>query len=354
MEDNKIILNGVAVDIEILARNAFEQVVNAINNGVDARDAVTNALSIFNGAYLVVMQTALSKLMAEAIGIKRLQQYKIGKLTLSSALYDNARQVASVVKQIIEDHARYAHNVHKLALQLFEGYNYRANEPLKVTVKLPLYLQNALVDKEVQAVLSRIQALNLVTQPLKASYLSLLDKLLKDSKQSIIEKAIKVAVYEKTRYFANRIAQTELHRAHTNKIALNLMELKDLEVVQYMLSATHPRFDICDLYANQDKYGLGRGIYPRALVVKPPLHPHCRCLLRPRLDLSADGARLRGASAKKYLTSLDAHDAALVAGSKEKLARMLNGESAESVYNENIPDGYKIQTIQEYLETRGF
>jgi hypothetical protein len=77
------------------------------------------------------------------------------------------------------------------------------------------------------------------------------------------------------RYFANRIAQTELHRAFTTKQAADLMEDEEVEWVQWRLSVTHPRPDICDLHAHVDRYGLGPGVYPKPLAPLPPAHPHC-------------------------------------------------------------------------------
>ena len=41
------------------------------------------------------------------------------------------------------------------------------------------------------------------------------------------------------------------------------MEDDDIETVQWKLSSAHPCYDICDLYANADLYGLGKGIFPK-------------------------------------------------------------------------------------------
>jgi len=49
---------------------------------------------------------------------------------------------------------------------------------------------------------------------------------------------------------------------------------------QWRLSRSHPRADICDVYASVD-YGLGRGVHPKGKLPRLPAHPHCMCYLVP-------------------------------------------------------------------------
>ena len=60
----------------------------------------------------------------------------------------------------------------------------------------------------------------------------------------------------------------------------NYMDGDDIEAVQWKLSSTHPCYDICDLYANADLYGLGKGILPKDKVPMLPAHPNCMCHLK--------------------------------------------------------------------------
>ena len=103
---------------------------------------------------------------------------------------------------------------------------------------------------------------------LKAAYLQALEA---GKGEQHLAKQLKIAWYEKNRYFANRIAQTELHRAYTDQLAADLMAEPKLQYVQIRLSQKHLKTDICDLHTKQDKYGLGAGVYPKAAV--PPLLP---------------------------------------------------------------------------------
>ena len=65
------------------------------------------------------------------------------------------------------------------------------------------------------------------------------------------------------RYFANRIAQTELHRAYSDEKSREMVADAELTVVQVRMSATHPKTDICDFHSRLDKYGLGPGAIRR-------------------------------------------------------------------------------------------
>ena len=49
---------------------------------------------------------------------------------------------------------------------------------------------------------------------------------------------------------------------------------------RWMLSPLHKEIDICDDYANEDKFGLGAGVFPSGQEPCYP-HPNCRCWLAP-------------------------------------------------------------------------
>ncbi len=52
-------------------------------------------------------------------------------------------------------------------------------------------------------------------------------------------------------------------RAYNDGAMAKYMEGDDIETIQWKLSSAHPCYDICDLYANADLYGLGKGIFPK-------------------------------------------------------------------------------------------
>lgn len=70
-------------------------------------------------------------------------------------------------------------------------------------------------------------------------------------------------------------------RAYNDGVIAKYMEGDDIGTVQWKLSSTHPCYDICDLYANADLYGLGKGIFLKNKVLMLPAHPNCMCHLKP-------------------------------------------------------------------------
>lgn len=80
-------------------------------------------------------------------------------------------------------------------------------------------------------------------------------------------------------YAARRLARTEITaaagRATINASAANPF----VTGVQWRLSASHPRIDICDHYARGGENG--DGVYPVDQVPPYPPHPHCLCSLLP-------------------------------------------------------------------------
>jgi hypothetical protein len=79
------------------------------------------------------------------------------------------------------------------------------------------------------------------------------------------------------------------------------------------------------------------------------VHPHCRCYLRQRGDLSATHAREDPAAARTFLSRLDPKDAARVAGSRAKRDEMLKGTAPETIWNAKRPEAYRIGTVGDVI-----
>lgn len=80
---------------------------------------------------------------------------------------------------------------------------------------------------------------------------------------------------------AERIARTEGARARYDAFMARNGEDEDVVAYKWKLGSWHPAEDICDMYANADLYGLGKGIFPKDKVVPQPAHPHCLCHYAP-------------------------------------------------------------------------
>ncbi len=116
------------------------------------------------------------------------------------------------------------------------------------------------------------------TKSLKAAYSNLV-KAAQTGTEEQLEKACYVAIQEKSRYVAQRIIRTELSRAYSDGFNAKIMQDDDVVAVRLRLSTRHPVFDICNLFAEADMYGLGKGVYPKDKAPPIPLHPHCMCRL---------------------------------------------------------------------------
>lgn len=153
---------------------------------------------------------------------------------------------------------------------------------------------------------------------LQAAYNELLEAVQKGNEKAI-EKAVEVAVNEKSRYVAERITRTEMARARADGFIAKMKTDADIVAVKFKLSSRHPVFDICDMYAKADMYGLGAGIYPKDKLPPLPVHPHCLCwyveVIEGEVDMQQQRDQVREAG-DKWLNSLPESRRAQVLGRK--------------------------------------
>ena len=72
---------------------------------------------------------------------------------------------------------------------------------------------------------------------------------------------------------ALRVFRTELNRAHGEAYQAAAFEHPDVIGTRFLLSPRHPEADICDMHASVNRYGLGKGVYPKGK--NPwPAHPN--------------------------------------------------------------------------------
>ena len=172
-------------------------------------------------------------------------------------------------------------------------------------------------------------------------------KLLKDESKLVADRALKIAGYEKARYYAKRIALNETARAYNDARALEYTKSDDIQVVKIQMSKTHPRTDICDYYASVDKYGLGAGVYPKDKAPVPPFHPFCRCQMVPKYADEYSKPKLNADADKEYLSGLKEWQRARILGSKDKANEALKTGDINSVFNAMKPERYKVKSINE-------
>lgn len=355
-EQEQALLDAAALGIDDDVREAYREVVRRIEEGEPPRVAIAAVMATFAGAYAQTLARGFSAILALSIGTESVLAMRVGDMSLSARLYAESQQVSAVVQNIVSRHAAGFHDARALTLQLFEGYGFRADEPLKINPRnprLPKYLRSELLkDPGLAGDLSRhfatVQAGKLKTPALRAAYLEYLDALEQGKGQQVLNRKMEVAFNERVRHFANRIAQTELHRAYADRQAVEIMEDEDAVFVQIRMSRTHPKTDVCDYFASVDRYGLGNGVYPKHLAPKPGFHPYCRCIAALRLDIDPGTKwRERPEAGQAWLRAQGLNEGAAVMGSRARRDRVLKGEDPLAVWNERSKPMYQVKTVGE-------
>ncbi len=325
--------------------------------GAAPREALAAVMRSFPRAQAQIMAQAMSDLLGRAVGTEAVGRLRVGVagVTLSGALWADVEATGKVVANIIQRHARGWADARALALEMFEGYGFRPREALRLAPQnhaLPKYLRTELLtDPGIRGELARFFARGRAsarkTAPLRQSYLDALDAIEAGRGQAVLARKLEIAGFEKLRYNAQRIARTELARAHECARALELQARDDVQFVQVRMSRAHPAPDICDYHASIDRYGLGKGVYPKHLAPVPPYHPHCLCVLAPRIDFDEDQKwRERPDAGRDWLARQDPHHAARIAGSRDKRDAILQGRAELlDLYNRAQHERYRIRTL---------
>jgi hypothetical protein len=360
-EEERALLAAAAARLDADMRAAFAELLRLIRDeGMSPRDAVAQVMGDVQADMAAAIALGLSAVLERDVTASEVLRMGVGPLQLSARLYGEAQAVGAVVGGIVDRHLHGFADARRLALDLFEGYGFRAPgaEPLqwnRANTKLPRYLREVLayapgVERALAARVAQIQVSGLSTGGLRASYSALLAAIARAEQGPggrALNKRLEVAFFERMRYFAQRIAQTEIHRAYANREAMAMMADPDIKFVQIRRAPGSSHDCICALYAGRDRYGLGQGVYPKALAPLPGYHPYCRCVVSPRLDLDRKTAQPEDPAADAYfLRRLDPSVAARVMGSRAKLDRVLtDGTSADAVVNAARSPAYRVRTV---------
>lgn len=352
-EQHREELRKTGAAVEVLAEAAFVEFMRRLKAaGYDnPRDILADILVGFGDDYTTELAAAMTRTLRKSISAESVGEIKIGKVTLKNKLIKDAAVVSADVERVIKKHVKGWQSINKLAVELYDGYtaDKQVIEWSPRNRDLPLYIRDVLRDRPTQIQLAKItrRAVNdkIKTPALRAAYNELLAEVERGAGFNALSKKLNVALNERMRFQTNRIAQTELHRAWSDAQAKELLDNDEIEVVTFKLSSSHPATDICDVYAMQDLYGLGKGVYPKDKAPAVPLHPYCRCRLQGSLTKKADGAKHNPNAQKELMQSIAKQNedmARKMAGSNRKLDLMLRGKSLESIYNKGKPEQYHI------------
>ena len=244
-------------------------------------------------------------------------------LTLSERTTRGGILVRELVARTISEQIKKSATYRQASLAIFDGYQEAGIIP---TQSLPTFLREltqvarrAGVSRgEILAALKPIrrQIAKGTIAGMRAAYSQLVDAL-EDQNEKALNKAIYAATQERTRYFADRIARTEMARAYQDGFLLKWDNNEDCVAYQWKLSGRHPRYDICDLYAKANLYGMGAGVFPKDKVPRLPAHPHCMCFLKPvirgMIDNETPIDRIEEGG-REYLGSVSLHHRQMLLG----------------------------------------
>jgi hypothetical protein len=245
------------------------------------------------------------------------------KIELSEMLYTNSKQVEIDTLRILARYDINKTNIEHLARLLYEGYGFKDEEVLKVKKALPNYIRKYIAKKKNKKELLR-QVNKIKTKNLQLAY----KQIATATTDEAIKKALEIATYEKSRYYATRIAQTEQQRAITLSNAKEYLEDDNIEFVKFTMNSKHPMMDICDYYANLD-VGYGKGIIPKKDMIALPLHPHCMCKYRPYYK------KVIYKTPENIFRAMSKRDKISILGSYDNYLRYEKGEDIEKIFNSN-------------------
>ena len=228
-------------------------------------------------------------------------------MTLSQKLHGAESDMRQAIEETVKKQIRRNNTVQKTAQALYDGYGYGH---VTGTQELPRYLdelarwtrrsQENLTPEELKVIQKTIrkvkaQADGLVDDRVtynhfKTALNELMDKV-EYGTEKAAQKALKAAVEEKSRYVAERLARTEAARARYDAFIARHGEDESVAAYQWKLGSRHPAEDICDMYANADLYGLGKGVFPKDAAPVNPAHPHCLCHYAPVYRSELEGKK---------------------------------------------------------------
>lgn len=282
-----------------------------------------------------IVPTMLTKAQVESMGEELADKWDESGMTLSEKLHGVGVKMRGAIVSTLQEQMRRNKTWTEAARALYDGYGedgrnvYNGGKDIISRQDLPKYLQKVreATGNDLQALAEQRQAIDNINRlakngapnkALQAAYNKLLEAVQKGNEKAI-EKAVEVAVNEKSRYVAERITRTEMARAWADGFIAKMKTDADIVAVKFKLSSRHPVFDICDMYAKADMYGLGAGIYPKDKLPPLPVHPHCLCryveVIEGEVDMQQQRDQVQEAG-DKWLNSLPESRRAQVLGRK--------------------------------------
>ena len=227
------------MNIKDEAKKLYDAVLKAYedNPNMLMSEILNDYLKKYNDKVAEEINKEISSLMNTlSAGIVAPEFLPYTKPKLSSSLYKNAKDAARTTYNVMQEHIKNQSTINEIREVLYDGYGY--DELLKIKKKLPRYLSQNVTEERIN---------RLKTAPLRNAYLKILNA--KNDRE--FQKALRVALEEKARYYALRIARTEEQKAFTLAEAFRNME-DGVEFVKWTMSSAHKTVCICEFFAYQN------------------------------------------------------------------------------------------------------
>ena len=326
------ILKRFRAKYKALTEPIIKGILAFLDRGKRPYEAVTSVLKAVryeNGIKTAIVDTAyralceaygvLPKITAKISGLKtRLlsESWTPDKMTLSTRIHGSTIEMRRTIVDTITNAMQQAKTAKGIAMDLYDGYN--SGKRVVKTQELPRYLERIVsaaraavggderLTNGIKTAIKRLEndIATLKTPALKAAYSQLVEAC-KTFEAEAIEKAVHVALEEKSRYIAERIARTEAARAWFDGYIAKRQNDPDIWGYKWRLSSRHHScpFCQCDVAANMN-VGYGRGVFPKNKVPTIPRHPHCMCMLEDVFAWEQSGEEVHPEGAREYLDGL--------------------------------------------------
>lgn len=320
-----------------LGDKLVEEIIRQVNAGLPLAEGINTALANtgFTGQYFnqLIDTICTAALLGYGIKVPSMQMKTVvrkhilsdywapDKMKLSKRLHGTSQEMRQAIIDTIAVAMRKGRTVRQMAIDLYDGYN-SGNKVIN-GAELPQYLKRLVaaarsaaggdrnITREfnlaVRKAEKQLVKMKEKDKPLRVAYQQLVDAA-QMLNEKVMEKAAWVAVQEKARYYADRIAITESARAWSDMFYARHYDDSLVIGFGWRLSSRHPRVDICDFHAKVDHYGMGAGNYPKDKMPPHPAHPFCTCNLVVIYKGEAEPGKFNPEAGDSWLRAQDAKD----------------------------------------------
>lgn len=360
MEELRRLLREFSKNYGEKGREVAETAERLLAEGMTPDEAVKEAFRLCgveewlaDNVNTVLLETAQSALPEEAVSLITAEEmlqslaspWDGSGMTLSEKLHGTAEDMRKRITDTVKDQLRRNRNIRQAAEALYDGYHAgrvvrQQQLPQYIKKLMTLYRRSKgnLSDDEYEKIMKQLRGVLRQHERLtedgaaynhfRTAVAELVTAVLEKGDKAV-HNALWAAAQEKSRYAAERIARTEGARAYYDAFMAQYEADGRVVAFQWKKSSRHPAFDICDLYAEADLYGLGKGVFPKDKAPGLPAHPHCLCHYSPVYPSELEGKTEKDrvqAGGARYIKMLTKSQREALLGVKGAAVYQLDGD----------------------------